>query len=222
MDKAINYSYLAKEKFFEINNDKEYGKSLLMLSKEYIKKQDINNAIKYSKKSLDVFKKNKDMAYVGDIENDLGRLFYEFDNLEESFLHLNNAKEIRMKNDKKSIIETLINMCDNYIKLKDVESSRRILSEIMENVHTGNEDGLIKYYLLKYRVDILDKNMKEAEKTLLMALEHAKELSLTKYVAELSITVGKFYMDNGDDKQAAQYLSSGVEAFKQLGVVKYI
>lgn len=222
MDKAINYSYLAKEKFFEINNNKEYGKSLLLLSKEYIKKQDINNAIKYSKKSLDVFKKNKDMAYVGDIENDLGRLFYEFDNLEESFIHLNNAKEIRIKSDKNSIIETLSNICDNYIKLKNVESAREVLREIMENISTENADSLIKYYLLKYRVDILDKNIKDAEKTLLMALDYAKEVSLTKYVGELSITIGKFYMDNGDDKQAAQYLSQGVEAFKQLGVVKYI
>lgn len=222
MDKAINYSYLAKEKFFEINNNKEYGKSLLLLSKEYIKKQDLNNAIKYSKKSLDVFKKNKNMAYIGDIENDLGRLFYEFDNLEESFIHLNNAKEIRMKSDKNSIIETLSNICDNYIKLKDVENSRRMLSEIMENISTGNKDGLIKYYLLKYRVDILDKNIKEAEKTLLMALDYAEEVSLTKYIGELSITLGKFYMDNGDDKQAAEYLSKGVEAFKQIGAVKYI
>lgn len=222
MDKAINYSYLAKEKFFEINNNNEYGKSLLLLSKEYINKQDINNAIKYSQKSLDVFKKSDNMVYIGDIENDLGRLFYEFDNLEESFIHLNNAKEIRMKNDKTSIIETLSNICDNYIKLKDVENSRLILKEIINNIPTGNEDGLIKYYLLKYRVDVLDKNIKEAEITLLMALEYAEKKSLTKYIGELSITVGKFYIDNGDDKQAAQYLNKGVEAFKQLGVIQYI
>ena len=222
MDKAINYSYLAKEKFFEINNNKEYGKSLLLLSKEYINKQDINNAIKYSQKSLDVFKKSNNMVYIGDIENDLGRLFYEFDNLEESFIHLNNAKEIRVKSDKNSIVETLSNICDNYIKLKDVEKSRLVLKEIKENIPTGNEDGLIKYYLLKYRVDILDKNIKEAELTLLMALEYAEKKSLTKYIGELSITVGKFYIDNGDDKQAAQYLSKGVDAFKQLGVIKYI
>ncbi len=222
MDKAINYSYLAKEKFFEINNNKEYGKSLLLLSKEYINKQDINNAIKYSQKSLDVFKKNDNMVYVGDIENDLGRLFYEFDNLEESFIHLNNAKEIRTKSDKTSIIETLSNICDNYIKLKDVENSRLILKQIMEDVPTGKKEDLIKYYLLKYRVDILDKNIKEAELTLLMALEYAEKIPLTKYIGELSITVGKFYIDNGDDKQAAQYLSKGVDAFKQLGVIKYI
>lgn len=222
VDKSMNYSYLAKEKFAEINNKKEYGKSLLLLSKEYIKKEDINNAIKYSKKSLEVFKENKDVVYIGNIENELGRLFYEFDNLEESFVHLNNAKEIRLKEDKGAIIDTLSNICDNYIKLKDVDNSRKVLEEIMENVSSGDEANLVRYYLLKYRVDILDKNIKEAEDTLLMALDYAEKVSLTKYIGELSITIGKFYIDNGDDKQAAKYLNKGVEAFKQLGMVKYL
>lgn len=222
VDKSMNYSYLAKEKFAEINNKKEYGKSLLLLSKEYIKKEDINNAIKYSKKSLEVFKENKDVVYIGNIENELGRLFYEFDNLEESFVHLNNAKEIRLKEDKGAIIDTLSNICDNYIKLKDVDNSRKVLEEIMENVSSGDEANLVRYYLLKYRVDILDKNIKEAEDTLLMALDYAEKVSLTEYIGELSITIGKFYIDNGDDKQAAKYLNKGVEAFKQLGMVKYL
>jgi len=222
LDKSINYSYLAKEKFAEINNKKEYGKTLLLLSKDYIKKEDINNAIKYSKKSLEVFKENKDMTYIGNIENELGRLFYEFDNLEESFIHLNNAKEIRSKNDKEAIIDTLSNICENYIKLKDVANSRMILMEIMDNIPNKNETSLLKYYLLKYRVDILDKNIREAESTLLMALDYAKEVSLIKYVGDISVTIGKFYIDNGDDKQAAKYLNEGVEAFKQLGMVKYL
>jgi transcriptional regulator with XRE-family HTH domain len=222
LDKSINYSYLAKEKFAEINNKKEYGKTLLLLSKEYIKKEDINNAIKYSKKSLEVFKENKDMIYVANIENELGRLFYQFDNLEESFIHLNNAKEIRMKNDKESIIETLSNICENYIKLKDINNCKAVLMEIMESMSDKDETSLVKYYLLKYRVDILDKNIREAESTLLMALDYAKEVPLIKYVGDISITIGKFYIDNGDDKQAAKYLSQGVEAFKQLGMVKYL
>jgi transcriptional regulator with XRE-family HTH domain len=222
LDKSINYSYLAKEKFAEINNKKEYGKTLLLLSKEYIKKEDINNAIKYSKKSLEVFKENKDMIYVANIENELGRLFYQFDNLEESFIHLNNAKEIRIKNDKEAIIDTLSNICENYIKLKDIDNCKSVLMEIMESMSDKDETSLVKYYLLKYRVDILDKNIREAESTLLMALDYAKEVPLIKYVGDISVTIGKFYIDNGDDKQAAKYLNQGVEAFKQLGMVKYL
>ena len=221
IDKSINYSYLAKEKFEEINNKKEYAKTLLLLSKEYIKKEDLNNAIKYSKKSLEVFRENNEKDYVGDIENDLGRLFYEFENIEESFIHLNKAKEIRMNN-KRATIETLCNICENYIKLKDVENSRKTLREIMNNVSGESDSSIIKYYLLKYRVDILDRNIKDAEETLLMALQYGENMGLTEQVAEISIITGKFYIDNGDDKKAAKYLNNGVETFKSLGIIKYL
>ena len=50
LDKAINYSYLAKEKFRQIDDKKEYAKTLLLLAKEYNQKGDINNAIKESGK----------------------------------------------------------------------------------------------------------------------------------------------------------------------------
>lgn len=221
IDKSINYSYLAKEKFEEINNKKEYAKTLLLLSKEYIKKEDLNNAIKYSKKSLEVFRENSEKDYIGDIENDLGRLFYEFENIEESFAHLNKAKEIRSDN-KNAIIETLSNICENYIKLKDVENSRKTLEEILDNVSDESDSNIIKYYLLKYRVDILDKNIRHAEETLLMALQYAENMSLTEQIGEIYIITGKFYIDNGDDKKAAQYLNHGVEAFKDLGIIKYL
>lgn len=222
MDKAMNYSYLAKEKFAEINNKKEYGKSLLLLSKEYIKKENLDSAVKYAKKAREVFKEDNKMKYVGEIENNIGKLFYEFDNLEESFLHLNIAKEIRVKNDKTALNETLCNICNNYIKMKDVENSRKILSEISDNIDYKDEKCMISYYLLKYRVELLDNDLKEAENILLIALDYAKSTKLEKEVGDLSITIGKFYLDNGDDKQAAKYLSSAMKLFKKLGIVQYV
>ncbi|MEW8957411.1 tetratricopeptide repeat protein, partial [Clostridium sp.] len=89
LDKAINYSYLAKEKFNQLGNKREYGKALLLLTEQYNKKGDIDNAIKYSKKTLEVFRELKDSLQLSYIENNLGRLFYEFNNLEESFKHYN-------------------------------------------------------------------------------------------------------------------------------------
>ncbi|WP_010237201.1 helix-turn-helix domain-containing protein [Clostridium arbusti] len=221
MDKSINYSYLAKQKFEEINNKKEYAKTLMLLSKEYIKKADLNNAIKYSEKSLKVFRENDENEYVGDIENELGRLFYEFENIEESFVHLNRAKKIRANN-KNAIIETLINICENYIKLKDITNSKKTLDEIMDNIDMQKDNNIIKYYLLKHRVDILDRNIKEAEETLLMALQYAENMNLINEIGEISIIIGKFYIDNGRDKKAAAYLNNGVEVFRKLGIIKYV
>lgn len=220
IDKAINYSFLANEKFNQLNNKKEYGKTLLQLADEYNKKGDINNAIKYSKKTLSVFKELDDLAYVGEIENNLGRLFYEFENIEESFKHLNIAKEIREKSKDEHLNDTLANICENYIRLKDVENCNIILSEIINNIKDGDNDSLISYYLLKYRINLLESNSKEAENTLLTALSFAKNMDLLKQAAEISVLLGKFYIDNKLDKEAARFLNEGVELFKELGIIK--
>lgn len=220
LEKAINYSFLATEKFQQIDNKREYGKTLMLLSEEYSKKGDIDNAIKYSKKTLNVFKELEDIAYVGEIENNLGRLFYEFENIEESFEHLNRAKEIREKNRDANLNITLINLCENYIRLKDVENCNIILSEIIDNIKDGDNDSLISYYLLKYRINLLENNYKEAENTLLTALNFARNMDLLKHAAEISVILGKFYIDNKMDKQAAKYLNEGVEIFKEIGIIR--
>lgn len=220
MNKAINYSYLAKEKFRQLNEKKEYARSLLLLSQEYGQKGDLDNAIKYSKKTLSLFKQISDNTYIAEIENNLGKLFCEFQNIEESFIHLNKAREIReqIKDDK--LVETLICICENFIKLKEIADSKRVLSEIFDIASSKNDETLIEYYMLKFRINSLENNIKEAENTLLSALDYAKYNDYLMSTAEISIMLGKFYIDNKNDKESAKYLNQGVEAFKKLGVIK--
>ncbi|KEI06451.1 helix-turn-helix transcriptional regulator [Clostridium botulinum C] len=220
IDKAINYSYLANTKFKKINNKKEYAKSLMLLSKEYSEKGDIDNAIKYSNKTLKILKEIDDSQYIAQIENNLGKLFSEFDNIEESFIHLNKAKQLREEFKDVGYIETLENICTNYIKLKELEKAKIVLEEILDNKENGDKYTLYKYYLLKYRIDMLEEEFNEAENTLILALKYAEITELEDEYAEISILLGKFYIDNGKDKEAAKYLSAGVEAFKKLGVLK--
>lgn len=222
IEKSISYSFLAKEKFGQIDNKRAYAKTLLLLAEDYNKKADVNNAIKYSKKSLSVFKEVNDLEYMAEIENSLGRLFYEFENIEESFIHLLKAKEIRQKNKDTKIIETLISLCENYIRLKDTENCNKALEEILENIQDGDNKGLINYYLLKYRVNLLEDNLNEAENTLIIALNFAKNMDCLKQAAEIAIILGKFYIDNKNDKEAAKYLNEGVEIFKGIGVLKEV
>lgn len=220
LDKSINYCILAKEKFAELENKREYGKTLLLLSQQYGQKGDLDNAILYSKKSLKVFRESHETILVGQIENNLGRLFYEFDNIEESFIHFNRAREIRGKNKGHDLIETLANICENYIKIKDTENSELTLQEIGENVDNAVPLDMLKYYMLTYRVNLMKKNYKEAENTLFMALKYAENMGLDKEAAEISLIMGKYYIDNGNDIEAAKYLNDGIEKFKKIGILR--
>ncbi|MBU5592890.1 helix-turn-helix domain-containing protein [Clostridium sp. MSJ-4] len=220
LDKAINYTYLAKERFGQLDDKKDYANSLLLLAEQYNKKGDVDNAIRYSMKTLDVFRELEDSFQISEVENNLGKLFYEFENIEESFKHLNKAKEMRSKNKDPKIIETIINICENYIKLKDDENCKKTLEEISSNISDGDNDALIKYYLLKYRVELLEENLSQAENTLIMALNFARNMECYKEAAEIAIILGKFYIENRDDKGAAKYLNEGVLMFKKLGIIK--
>ncbi|MGH4052426.1 MAG: helix-turn-helix domain-containing protein [Clostridium sp.] len=220
IENAIKYSYLAQEKFKQIDNKKEYANSLLLLAYEYNKKGDIKNAIKYSNITLEVFNGINNLNYVSEIENNLGKLFYEFENIEESFIHLNKAKEIRQKTNDIKLIETLSNICENHIKLKAVNKAKEVLGNILEYIEDGNYKALSHYYLLKYRVDLLEDNKNEAEKTLLDALNFEKEQNHIKRAAEISIMIGKFYIEGSRSTDAARYLNEGVELFKNVGIIK--
>ncbi|MBU3196157.1 helix-turn-helix domain-containing protein [Clostridium algidicarnis] len=222
LNEAISYTYLAKEKYSKLDDKKNYAKSLLLLADQYNKKGDVDNAIKYSVKTLDIFRELKDSFQVSQIENNLGKLFYEFENIEQSFKHFNKAKDMRLRNEDPKIVETLINICENYIKMKDKENCIKALSEISSKIEDGDNDALIKYYLLKYKVEMLEQNSSEAENTLIMALNFAKNMELYKEAAEISIILGNYYIENKDDKGAAKYLNEGVLMFKKLGVIKEI
>lgn len=220
LDKSSNYAFIAKEKFKQLNEQQQYAKTLLLLSQDYMKKNDIDNAIKYSKKSLNVFRKINDYNYIAQIENDLGKLFFNFENIEESFIHYNIAKEIREKKNKGKLIETLANICENYIKLKQINKAKDTLDEIMNNIELVSDEDFLKYYFLKYRIDILENNVIEAEKTLLMALNYAENKKLNRDIGKISIMIGKFYMDNGKEVKAAKYLNKGVSEFEDYGLFK--
>ncbi|MDT8719099.1 helix-turn-helix transcriptional regulator [Clostridium sp. 19966] len=219
IDKAMNYAFLSKEKFEALNNKKEYAKTLMLLSDEYNKKGDILSAIKYSKKTLAIYKEIDGLNDVAEIENSLGKLFYEFENFEESFKHLYVAKNLREKNEDGKLNDTLINICENYIRLKDIRNCTKILEEILRNIKDGDNETLIGYYLLKYRVSMLEGNLKEAENILLIAFNFAKNIDCLKQAAEISIILGKFYIDNKMDAIAAKHLNEGVELFKQTGII---
>lgn len=223
IEKAIKYSYLAEEKFKKIDDKKAYAASLMDLSKSFAEKGDMQSAILYSEKSMKIYREISNTSYIGDIENDMGKLFSEFDNLNESFDHLFKAKDIREKAHDSKIVETLCNICENYIKLKDEKGSKEILNRILDQLENGNDKNertLCNYYLLKYRVELLEGKLSEAENTLIQTLNFVTKMGYKKESAEIAIILGKFYIDNGRDNEAAKYLNDGVKALNDLNILK--
>ena len=220
IDKAINYSFLAKKKFEQVQNREEYAKTLLLLSKEYNERGDLTNAIKYSQKTLLVYKELDELNNISEIENNLGKLFYEFENLEESFKHYEIAKDIRVRRKDNKIVETLINICENHIKLKDITRCEQILSDIKEYLKEDDIETLIEINLLWYRIYTIKEMYKEAEYILIDTYKLAKTNDFLNKAGQVAIMIGKYYIDNKKDFEAAKYLDEGVTIFKKIGILK--
>ena len=217
--KAIDYTFLAKQKFEQVQHREEYGKALLLLSQEYNKKGDLVNAIKYSKKTLEVYRELEEEKNISAIENNLGKLFFEFDNIEEAFRHYNVAKEIRMRNNDTNVIETLINICEGYIKIKEIDKCEEVLEEIKTLIDGTDVEQIIEQNLLWYRVYTIKEMADEAELVLLETFNLAKVNGLEKRAAELAILLGRYYIGIKKDYEAAKYLDEGVKIFRNLGIL---
>lgn len=217
--KAMNYSFLAKEKFEQVYDEEKYAKTLLGISEKYSENGDLSNAIKYSEKALEVYKDLNKGSHIAYIENNLGRLFYEFENFEESFKHLEIAKDLRSRKKDQSVVETLFNICENYIKLKDIEKCETTLKEINHVIDENFVENVIEYNLLWYRVYTIKEMYKEAEHILIDTFNLAKANELSKKAAQVAIMIGKFYIDWKQDSEAAKYLDQGVSILKELGVL---
>lgn len=217
--KAIDYTFLAKQKFEQVQNREEYGKSLLLLSQEYNKNGDLLNAIKYSKKTLEVYKELEEERNISAIENNLGKLFFEFDNIEEAFKHYQIAKEIRIRTRDSEVIETLINICEGYIKIKEINKCEKVLEEIKSLIDETNIEQIIAQNLLWYRVYTIKEMFEESECILLETFNIAKTNGLNKKAAEVAILIGRYYIGIKKDFEAAKYLDEGVNIFRNLGIL---
>ena len=95
-----------------------------------------------------------------------------------------------------------------------------ILNEIKNKLNVSDVNRLIEYKILTFRIEVLQNNIKEAENILLDTLEIAKRNNMKKKEADISIRLGKFYLELKRDYEAAKYLDKGINNLKNLGVIK--
>lgn len=218
--KAKEYTNLAKNKFNGVYDKEKYAESLLRISEEYNKKDDLVNALKYSNKTLEVYEEISHLKNISKIENNLGKLFYNFENIGESFKRYDLAKEAVSKKDKNEIVKTILNICKNHIKLKNIVECEALLKEVYHQITEDNIEGKIEYNLIRSRVHMIEQQFDEAESVLIQTYKYAKEKDMSKRTGELAIMLGKHFMDMKQMESATEYLEQGVAIFKELGIIE--
>jgi len=215
---AIEYMKYAEEKLLKLKDSRNYGESFMKIGQERFKEGNLNQAIAYTEKSLSLFKTRQQNVLVAYLMSGLGELFSEYGYIDRSFEHLLDAKAIKERISEESTVNTLMLICNNYIKLKDEINAKKVLEQIvvsMQNLSVTDCTLMCKYHILKYKIELLEKKYEEAERTLIDALNYTEKMNYHKESAEIAITLGKFYMDLGKEEEARKYLDEGVKILEQ-------
>jgi transcriptional regulator with XRE-family HTH domain len=220
LDSALEYSYLAKKRFEQIYNDEDYANNLFCLAEEFNKKGDLSNAIKYSKKTLEVYKKIQYNKSIVNIEHNLGKLFYELGDLDESIKHYEISRNVSIQNHVGYVNDILIDICKNYLKLKNTEQCSKILKDIENSVEENDVDRKIECKLIKYTMFSIDEKGEQAESVLIDTYLLAKNSGRLAKAGELAMRVGKYFIDKKEEEEALFYLNQGIKLFDEAEKLK--
>jgi transcriptional regulator with XRE-family HTH domain len=220
LDSALEYAYLAKKRFEQIYNDEDYANNLFCLAEEFNKKGDLSNAIKYSKKTLEVYKKIQYNKSIVNIEHNLGKLFYELGDLDESIKHYEISRNVSIQNHVGYVNDILIDICKNYLKLKNTEQCSKILKDIENSVEENDVDRKIECKLIKYTMFSIDEKGEQAESVLIDTYLLAKNSGRLAKAGELAMRVGKYFIDKKEEEEALFYLNQGIILFDEAEKLK--
>ncbi len=211
--KAIEYMKNAEEKLNKSKSLSSYGETFLEVANKRFQEGNLSQAIEYTQKSLSFFLYREQRRQMSELRSGMGSLFSEYGEINKSFEYLSDTEGLNEIVLKDAVVNSLILVCMNYIKLKDDTNAKKILEQIEENIQYIDKADytlICKYNILKYKVELLEKKYESAESTLLNTLDYIVDVGCVSEGAEVAITLGKFYLDLGKEEEAGKYLDMGV------------
>lgn len=219
VEQAIEYSLLARDRLKVLENKKQYGETLMILSISYGKENNIDEAIKYAKEASKIFSDVQNTKKIAEIENCLGEIFAKGGNYEESFLHLNKAVKLKEDIDDKTIIDTKFKICSNYIKQSNFDMGLNIIEEIQKDISDDDYASRIKCMKYLFNIYVKKEENNKAEEVLLNGIKFIENIDSKEDLADFYVLLGQFYYNIGEKQLAAKYMGKGLDIYKGMGLI---
>ena len=160
---------------------------------------------------MEVYKKIQYNKSIVNIEHNLGRLFHELGDLDESLKHYEISRNVSAQNHVGYINDILIDICKNYLKLKNTEQCNKILKDIENSIEENDIDRKIECKLIKYTIFNIEDKDEQAENVLIDTFVLAKSSGRIAKAAELAMRVGKYFIEKKEEEEASYYLNQGIK-----------
>lgn len=214
---ASNYAYIANEKLKELYDYDGYVKKLFKLAEEYSEKGDLERASEFSKKALDISKKIDDEKSLYKIESTLGKLFYRVNDVNESIKHLEVSKKYSMQYSETTEEKNnnLIEIARAYLSIKEIDKCSEILDKVEAELNKDDIELNIKCEVMRQTIDNINGNYDNIH-GLIECLGYAEENNKVNEAFELSMRIGKHYMDRNEKEEAKNYLDNGIKYYNMI------
>ncbi|WP_244834904.1 helix-turn-helix transcriptional regulator [Clostridium sp. BJN0001] len=211
---SSKYAYIANEKLKELYDYKGHIKRLFNLAEEFSEKGDLQKASNLAEKALLITKKIDDEKSLYKIESTLGRLFYMVSDIDESIKHLEVSKKYSNNycENYKEKNNNLIEIAKAYLSIKDIDKSSEILDEIESHLSKDDIELNIKCEVMRQTIDNINGNYDNIH-GLIECLGYAEENDKINEAFELSMRIGKHYIDREDEEKAKTYLENGIKYY---------
>lgn len=214
--KSTRYMLLAKEKIEFLEDKISYSKRLSIMSEEFEKSGDVDNALKYSRMSLDLVNEYEKEHEKVEMEYNLGILYYDLENYEEALKHFTKILPFFESKLKDDLIELQIKRAFCLAKTDEKDACLELISQIDEMIVEEDFENTIKLFKLKYYVNEIYDNKKEAYRNLILALNIAKYKKLTKQEYEILMIISNHFINREKEYYGYKYLDLAIEKKNQI------
>ena len=171
-------------------------------------------ASKYAKMSLQIFRTCEEESEMAEIEMTLGKLYEDFERYEEAVTHFRKSEVLYNRN-QEMLKEVNLHLAECYGHLKREEDAYETLNLLDRMILEEDFLGNIKLYLVKSKVESLFKNMRGAVNNLILALNIAREKKLKEEESKIMLLMAKFYLEKGKNVDSYKLLEKSMNIMLQ-------
>ncbi len=199
----------------KIYNPEENINSFIHKSIDYMDVDDLDNAMKFSRMSRDYFEiinrmKDRELVQIG-ISNKL----IEDNDISKAILYLDRAKHIDSDFNFNNVFYIYKSFILLYIRNNDVSSAKEYLDKYQCSLNLDNIEYMLEFYMLKYKVHILEKSYGDAEIALILLYNFSKENGLYKEAGDALIYLSKLYLDIGRYVEASNSMDEALVQYNK-------
>lgn len=195
MDKAV-------EVLDRIYKPKDKGILFMEKSFEFMKSEDIDNAVMFSDISRKYFEKFKNLGDIKNIEINLSKHLIDANSLDFGEKYLKRAKSIVENYESYDNIEMYIAFIKLYLKKKELAKAGEYLKRFQKVIDIKNISNFLEFYSLKYELYILQEEYREAEDTINFICNFCIEFGEYKRAGNFYLKLYKLYVDIEKFKEA--------------------